>query len=428
LDPKPRIPLLTDKNARQYTPMARDGDWIDFEAIVSTVKDQTAITPGVLLKDWIEGNRRFFHYKTQQKILKYFPLISARYSVKQDKWQDIDIEIYHHPTHGYNIDMMIAAIKKSLAYFSTNFSSYQFKYLRVVEFPRYQLYGECFPGVIAVSEGYGFIARFDPSQVAYIFRVLAHEVAHMWWGHQIIGANVQGMFVLSETMAQYSALMVAKNEYQQSKLNDYIQIRTDSYFRGRAREIREEVPLLYTNSETPYLSYEKGMVVMNALWDYIGETAINKAMRDFLKEKAFREPPFPTSVEWLKTLEQVTPDQLKYIFTDMFTTITLYENRVLNANGESLANGKFRVKLTYDAHKYRVDGLGKETEIQINDYINFGVFDADGGVLYLKKHWVKNSSGELEFIVDRHPVKVGIDPYYFLVDKHTKDNVIQINF
>jgi hypothetical protein len=30
----------------------------------------------------------------------------------------------------------------------------------------------------------------------------------MWWAHQVMGANVQGATLMSETMAQYSALMV----------------------------------------------------------------------------------------------------------------------------------------------------------------------------------------------------------------------------
>jgi ABC-2 type transport system permease protein len=427
LTPKERIPSINDQKAKMTTPIARDAGWIDFEAIVSTDKDQAAITPGELIKEWIEGNRRYFHYKTRRKILKYFPFISAAYCVKKDQWQDVGIEIYYHQGHDYNVNLMIEAIKKSLQYFTTNFSPYQLKQVKIVEFPRYALFGEAFPGVIPISEGYGFIAKFDGSKVAYIFRVTAHEVAHMWWGHQVIGANVQGMFLLSEVMAQYSALMVTKKEYDQNKINQYIKKRLDNYLRGRARETEKEVPLALTNYETTYLNYEKGMVVMNALQDYIGEDRLNTALGKYIQKAAFQEPPFTTSLEMLQYLNEVTPHSLKYILTDMFETITLYENKAVNATYKPLPGGKFLVKLKFTAHKSRADEIGNEKEIEIRDYITFGVFAADNEPLYLKKHWVNVKTGELEFVVDRIPVRAGIDPYYFLVDKNAEDNVVNIS-
>ena len=43
--------------------------------------------------------------------------------------------------------------------------------------------------------------------------VTAHEMAHQWWDQQVIGANMEGATLLSETLAQYSALMVMEREY-----------------------------------------------------------------------------------------------------------------------------------------------------------------------------------------------------------------------
>jgi len=43
------------------------------------------------------------------------------------------------------------------------------------------------------------------------FYVTAHEVAHMWWGHQVVSGDVQGA-TCSPSPRQYSALMVMKHE------------------------------------------------------------------------------------------------------------------------------------------------------------------------------------------------------------------------
>ena len=59
------------------------------------------------------------------------------------------------------------------------------------------------------AESIGFIANFDkPDDIDLVYYVVAHEMGHQWWAHQVIGANMRGATVLSETMAQYSALMV----------------------------------------------------------------------------------------------------------------------------------------------------------------------------------------------------------------------------
>ncbi|MFC2155348.1 M1 family aminopeptidase [Acidobacteriota bacterium] len=318
-------------------------------------------------------------------------------------------------------------MKKSLEYYSKNFNPYQYKQVKIVEFPKNRLlYAECFPNLIPFSENYSFIAKFDGTKVEYVFRVTAHEMSHQWWGHQVMGGNVEGIFLLSEGLAQYSALMVNKNEYPRAFINEYIKTRIDHYLKGRARETSKEVPLALTNFGARYLNYEKSMVVMNALQDYIGEDNLNAAIRKFLRETAFREPPFPTSRQFLEYVKAVTPVHLKYIIPDMFETITLYENRAINADYEQLEGGKYRIRLEFAAEKIKADGDGNEKSVPISDYITFGIFGDRGEELYLQKHLLTPGTTKLEFVVDKVPARAGIDPYYFLIDKNTGDNVINV--
>ncbi len=52
----------------------------------------------------------------------------------------------------------------------------------------------------------------------------------------------------------------------------------------------------------------------------------------------------------------------------------------------------------------------------------------DADVLYLKKYFVKIRRGELVITVDKMPEKVGIDPYYYFIDKNTNDNLINVEW
>ena len=196
LAPNKLKPQPSDSTALGNTYIAKDADWIDFEATVSTSKDQIAIAPGYLQKEWVEDGRRYFHYKMDSKILNFYAFNSARYEVKKELWKGISLEIYYHKQHSFNLDRMMKGMKASLNYNSENFSPYQFRQARIIEFPRTGgTFAQAFANTMPFSEGIGFIADVDDTDdngVDYPFAVTAHEVAHQWWAHQVIGADVLG--------------------------------------------------------------------------------------------------------------------------------------------------------------------------------------------------------------------------------------------
>ncbi|MGD6053416.1 M1 family aminopeptidase, partial [Xanthomonas citri pv. citri] len=127
------------------------------------------------------------------------------------------------PKHEFNVDRMIAATKKSLDYFQANFTPYQHRQVRIIEFPAYARFAQSFANTIPFSESIGFVADLrDPAAVDYVFYVTAHEVAHQWWAHQVIGADAQGSTMLSESLSQYSALMVMEKEYGRAKMRRFL--------------------------------------------------------------------------------------------------------------------------------------------------------------------------------------------------------------
>src|SRR5690606_20075066 len=153
---------------------------------------------------------------------------------------------------------MIDAAKKSLAYYTTNFGPYQYRHLRIVEFPRHERDATSFPGLIAYSEALGFNARLDGGEaIDYPVYVTAHEVAHQWWGQQLVGAEVQGVGTLHETLAQYSALMVMEREFGRQGLRRVLAFEHDRYLRGRAGGRGVEPPLALAERQD-YVYYHKG--------------------------------------------------------------------------------------------------------------------------------------------------------------------------
>jgi ABC-2 type transport system permease protein len=443
LSKKARMASINDSLARMNNYISSDADWINFECTVSTSLDQIAIAPGYLLKEWEQDNRRYFHYKMDCKIFNFYAFLSARYEIKRDLWKPVSgaanpvvIEVYYHKGHEYNLDRMIKSVKKSLDYYTQNFSPYQHKQVRIVEFPRYATFAQSFPNTIPFSEGIGFIAKVndsDPESIDYPFYVTAHEVAHQWWAHQVIGGNVQGSTLMSETMSQYSALMVMEKEFGKKAMKKFLKYEMNQYLTGRAFEGKKELPLLLVENQQ-YIHYNKGSIVMYALKDYIGEDSLNAALAKYIKKVAYQEPPYTNAIEFVDCLKAATPDSLKYIINDMFETITLFENKTTACSSTKTKDGKYLVKIVVESKKMKADSVGKLKDVAINDWIDIGVFSTkevngkkEEKELYLEKRKINKNKMEFEIIVDTEPDKVGIDPYNKLIDRTPDNNTRKLN-
>jgi len=423
-----RLPKLDDVAARQYNGVSFDADWINLDVTLSTSEDQIAIAPGYLQKEWLEDGRRYFHYKMDAPILDIYSIQSARYAVRRDRWNGVNLEIYYQPGHEFNLDDMMQSMKETLDYCTANFSPFQFHQLRIIEFPGYGSFAESFANTIPFSESIGFITKISkkPDAVDLPFYVTAHETGHQWWAHQVISAYVQGATSIDETMAQYTALMVMKHHFGPESMQKFLRFELDQYLRGRGQERNEENPLYNVDPNQGYIHYNKGAMVMYALQDYIGEDKVNEAIRGFLKEFAFKGPPYPTSLDLEGYFRKVTPPEYQYLFDDMFLNITLYDDRAVSADYVQRPDGKYDVHLTVEAKKLRADGRGQEHAVPVNDMIDIGVLDADGKYLYLQRHKINQERTDITVTVDKVPATAGIDPVDKLIDRNPDDNVIAV--
>lgn len=406
-----------------------DSEWVTFKCVVSTSPDQIAIAPGYLTKEWTENGRRYFAYDMgEQRINNFYSFLSGRFDVKKDKWRNVNLEVYYTPGHEYNLDKMMESAKAGLDYYEKNFGPFQFTQYRVLEFPRYRDFAQSFPNTVPFSEGIGFIERMkDKDDLDLLYFVNAHELAHQWWGHQLIGSMTQGSNMMSETLAEYSALQVMNKKYGEENTRKYLKYELDRYLRGRAGEVRHEPPLALVQNE-PYVWYYKGALVMYALSDYIGEDKLNAALRGYLEKNRYASGPFPDTRSFVEALREATPPELQYVVDDMFNSIVLYENKATSAVVTPEA-GKYKVTLNIETSKRKADGSGNETPVAINDFIDVGVFSGTKEhlkKLYMEKRRFNTDKSTLAVVVDEKPTFAGIDPYNKLIDRNPEDNLIEV--
>ncbi len=405
-------------------------DLVSYEAVISTNKPQIAVTNGELVKSWIDNNRNYFHYKTDSQMNNALVIHSGEYQLKKETYKGLLVTVYYNKNHAYNIQRIMDGIKYAYDYCSLNYSPYTYKDLRVVEVPNCWVFLRggvlSLPALFSWSEDAGFIDNLERDHAPdNVFPIAAHEMAHQWWAHTVRPASVQGAEFVVETMAMWVQIMCMQKEQGLKKTQKYLKHEMVDYLRFRSGEMNAEQPLVYSEGQG-YVSYQKGVVAMYALQDYIGEDVVNLALKSIVKKYGFKNAPYPTSLNLIKFFRSVTPDSLQYVITDLFETITLYENKAESAAYTKLSNGKFKLSLTISSKKLRSDGMGYQTEIPVNDYMSIGVFGDNNEELYLKKHKINKNQMTFEIIVDKKPVRAGIDPNIILIDRNRENNITTV--
>jgi len=405
-------------------------DWVDISAIISTTPDQIAIAPGSLVREWQQDGRRYFEYKLDHPSLNFYSFMSGRYEVEREEWNGIKLEVYYLKEQPWNVPRMMNSMKKSLAYYIKNFGPYEHKEARIIEFPRVATFAQAFPGTMPYSESIGFIANLNhPDDIDSVFYVVAHEMAHQWWAHQVIGADMEGATVLSETLAQYSSFMVMEKEYGRDLMRKFLMLEMDNYLRSRGQERLKERPLLTVDSGQGYIHYAKGGVVLYYMKEMIGEDAVNRALRKVIQQYAYAPPPYPTSYALVDALRDETSPNLQYLIKDLFEDITLFSNRTLEATAVKRPDGKYDVTINVEAHKFKADATGKETEVPVDDWIDIGAFAKPGSgkkygdTLYRQRMHIAQRTSTFMFTTTQLPEKAGIDPFALLIDRIPDDNV-----
>jgi hypothetical protein len=417
-------PSASDSAALQQRDAVRNEDLVRVNAILGTAADQIAVTPGVLRRSWQENGRSYYEYDTETPESFGVTVLSGRYAVREDRWKDVKLRVYYHPQHADNVDRIIHGMKAALEYYSDQFGPYQYKHLTLVEHPPYGGFGSAHPGLIKFTESF-FLTRVGDGDVDEPFYGTAHEVAHMWWDGQTEAANVPGHGLLTESLANYSAMILTDTVYGHEMGRRVFDTQINRYLIGRAEQSRE-VPALDVEDQ-PYIAYRKGSTALIQLRDFIGEERVNAALRRFVEKYRAPGPPFPTSRDLYAELRAVTPDSLHGLLVDLFETITLWDVRTQKATFARNAAGQYEVTLEVIGQKTRADRDGDQTEVPMDNLVEVGVYAADGAEpIYLERHRIRSGTQTIRVVVPREPARAGVDPRGRMFDRDRSNNVVDV--
>lgn len=432
LPARPLVPRLDDASARQAS---ADERGMQFDVIVGTAGDQVAVAPGSLLGSWRENGRRYFHYASQAPIGLDVHFFSARYAIHRKQCEGVTVEVFHHPAHNSVVEATARSACASLALYGRLFGAYPHASLHIVENPQRDIGAHSEPGQVDYGDGFALLKpATGEGGLDLVTAITAHEVAHQWWGGQRFRpARVEGIGLLIESMATYSATQVMEASLGPAQLHAYLSMMREQYQVPRSLAMP---PLLRATDQ--FQSYRKGPLALYALSQYIGRDQVNLALRRLLDAHPPGRTPLATTIDLYRELQAVTPQRYRGVLHDLFAANAYWELSATHSRTRKLDDGRWELTLDVRARKFSVDEDGAEHQQVLDEWVEVGVYPGAakrqenrqvimGSPLYLEKHHITKPAQTITVIVSGEPGHAGIDPRSLLVDLRPRDNFVDVS-
>ncbi len=235
--------------------------------------------------------------------------------------------IYHSARTPHNVATMVDALDDVRTRYSEWFGPYPWENLRVTEFPGIAGYAQGFPGNISFSETIGYLSRpveegeegtFDAA-----YYIVAHEGGHQWWGNIVMPGRGPGGNIISEGLAEFSAVMLLHHERGAEQATVLRRRWEQEYLLGRSAD--NERPINRVTGSRPgdgVITYQRAGLVFWMLRNLMGEEAMLAGLRDFVDKwkDGVRTPEgldFPLIEDLVESLRARAPDTAAF---DAFTS------------------------------------------------------------------------------------------------------------
>lgn len=268
----------------------------------------SVVSHGSLREARTEGKTTLYHWETDLPSAmvcvaarKYFRA-TVTLPPAAGRSSPLPISCYAYPEHRALAALYAREAAAVVRYYETRFGPYPFEKLAVAEIPQFpggygptsfvMLWDRIFtlPALPAAAKqrsstgkptggGGGTRRLAELSQ-----EVLAHEIAHQWWGNSVAPRGMGAGWV-SEAFANYSAWLYRAASAGNSRvLQKRVARATREYFAGIAE--KGDQPISETDPYLPIgacqqIVYEKGAVVLHMLRAELGDASFFRVLRAF---------------------------------------------------------------------------------------------------------------------------------------------------
>ncbi len=334
--------IVVLRNSTHWYPQPGELGKATYDVTLRWPKNLDLVASGRREQGGVEGNQRW-----ERRVLESpawaFGFEIGRYEIERTVVGDVQLALAVDSatkrSAGGNRDDLLPAAAEAIAYFEELFGPAPHKEITLVTTPRG--YSQSLPGLITLSS-----AALSDDWISDLFRdidprvLVAHEVAHQWWGHVVFWKSYRDQWI-SEAMANYAASLYAKHRLRASELRPTGAWKSSV---GRYDDLGPVVlgqRLASSKSRRAYseIVYKKGAVVFDMLARRYGEDVFPRILRAILD--AVRFEPISTE-QFLDLVERVT-DTDTSTFAEQFVYGTGIPEVVYDYAFEQGADGGWKI-------------------------------------------------------------------------------------
>ena len=227
--------------------------------------------------------------------------------------------------------------------------------------------------------------------------LVAHELAHMWWGDLVTERAWTDVW-LSESFATYSEYLWTRHDLGEDEGAINLEDKKSSYLEeARTSYIR---PIIFDRFNKPWEvmdghSYPKGAAVLHMLRFIMGDEAFFRTLSRFLERFAFASA---DTHDFMTTVRDTAGENLDWFFEQWLMKPGHPVFNVSWSWDESAKKVRLEVR--------QVQDFGKNIPVYRMP-VHIGLHDAAGTVV--QKIWVEDTEGIFEFPAARKPSAVEFD-------------------
>lgn len=301
-------------------------DQPDLKAVfeLSLVVDTSwqAIANGEIQDSLVNGSRKTLHFAPSDTLSTYlFAFTAGKFKWTEGKIKDLNAKLLYRETDPAKIKASLGAIyalsNKAIQFYEDwTGLRYPFHNLGMAAIPNFQFGGMEHPGSILYQSSSLFL---DPvastSQLNNRSNLLAHELAHMWFGDLVTMKWFNDVW-MKEVFANFMADKCMRPPGESTNFNhkfllDHYPAAYNEDRSAGATPIRQKLDnlqnagMLYGN-----IIYHKAPIMMRQLELLAGETAFKKGVRSYLQKYAYGNAGWPALIELIN--QQTPVDLIKW--------------------------------------------------------------------------------------------------------------------
>jgi len=287
-------PTYLYSNQSVWYPQLTSKPYSGIEASITVPGGYMAVLNGIRTRIEPKDGDVTFFYKCD-KPAKYFSLFVGRLDAHLSLDSLVPIDVYYLSLDRKAAEEFGKSADKILRFYSSYFGPYPYHNLAVVLRPIHQPGGHAPATVAIVNRVFKFFQKKIGKDPLYVPEfpdfLLAHEIAHQWWG-QTIGWQTYRDQWLSEGFAQFAAWEYMRAEHGEDAwkklagiFRDWISAKTYAgpiILGARLGHITQD-PQAFSA-----LVYNKGAYTLSMLKYWMGEKDFSECMAEFFKVYSYQ--------------------------------------------------------------------------------------------------------------------------------------------